>query len=75
LRDPSTDLPETHRIAVHARLPNSVFDLPISLALVIMAVVALVLVVNDTYHVKGFEWRVSGLNPNFAQYCGINLAR
>jgi len=75
LRDPSTGLPETHRIAAHARLPNTVFDFPVSLALLIMAGVALAIVVNDRYRVKGFEWRISGLNPNFAQYCGINLAR
>jgi len=75
LRDPSTGLPETYRIAPQARLPNSVFDLPISSSLVIMIVVALIIIIIDKYHIKGFEWRISGQNANFAQYCGINLSR
>jgi len=75
LRDPATGLPETHRIDALARLPNTLFGMPISLALVIMAVVALCIIINDKYRIRGFEWRMSGLNPDFAQYSGINLPR
>ncbi|WP_421577426.1 ABC transporter permease [Shinella sp. M31] len=75
LRDPSTGMPETHRVLSSARLPNAILDLPISMGMVIMAVVAIVVVVNDRSGVNGFEWRMTGLNPRFAQYTGTNLPR
>ncbi len=75
LRDPSTGMPETYRVASGARLPAHILDLPISMAMVIMTVVALVIVVNDRSGVNGFEWRMTGLNARFAQYSGVNLSR
>ncbi|OJU66482.1 MAG: hypothetical protein BGO05_15400 [Rhizobiales bacterium 63-7] len=41
----------------------------------IMAVVAIAVIVNDRSGVNGFEWRITGLNPRFAQYSGTNLPR
>lgn len=75
LRDPSTGMPETYRVASAARLPDSIFDLPISLGLLIMAAVATVVIINDKHGVSGFEWRITGLNSRFAQYSGTNLPR
>ncbi len=75
LRDPSTGMPETYRVASAARLPNSIFDLPISVAMLIMAAVATAVIVNDKHGVNGFEWRMTGLNPRFAGYSGTNLPR
>ncbi|WP_395382621.1 ABC transporter permease [Mesorhizobium sp. UC22_110] len=75
LRDPATGMPETYRVASGARLPAHIFDLPVSMAMVIMAVVAVVIVVNDRSGVNGFEWRMTGLNARFAQYSGVNLSR
>ncbi|MDX3978456.1 ABC transporter permease [Shinella sp.] len=75
LRDPSTGMPETHRVLSSARLPNAILDLPISMGMLIMAVVAIGVVVNDRSGVNGFEWRMTGLNPRFAQYSGTNLPR
>ena len=75
LRDPSTGMPETYRVASAARLPNSIFDLPISVGMLIMAAVAIAVIVNDKHGVNGFEWRMTGLNPRFAGYSGTNLQR
>ncbi|WP_104663492.1 ABC transporter permease [Ensifer adhaerens] len=75
LRDPSTGMPETYRVASAARLPNSIFDLPISVGMLIMAAVAVAVIVNDKHGVNGFEWRMTGLNPRFAGYSGTNLQR
>lgn len=75
LRDPSTGMPETYRVASAARLPANLFDLPVSLGMLIMAGVAIAVIVNDRHGVNGFEWRISGLNPRFAQYSGISMPR
>lgn len=75
LRDPSTGMPETYRVASAARLPSSIFDLPVSVGMLIMAAVAVAVIVNDKHGVNGFEWRMTGLNPRFAGYSGTNLPR
>ncbi len=75
LRDPSTGMPETYRVASAARLPSSIFDLPVSFGTLIMAAVAIAVIVNDKRGVHGFEWRITGLNPRFAGYSGTNLPR
>ncbi len=75
LRDPSTGMPETYRVAMGARLPGSILDLPISWGMMIMAAVAIAVIVNDRHGVNGFEWRMTGLNARFARYSGTNLPR
>jgi simple sugar transport system permease protein len=75
LRDPTSGLPETRRILAEARLPVSIFGLPISAGFVLMALVALAVVINDRRGVIGFDMRMRGFNANFARYTGVALPR
>ena len=74
LRDTSSGLPETERIASDARLPSALFDLPVGAGFVLMALVVFLVVVNDRRGVIGFDMRMRGMNPEFARYSGVDLS-
>jgi simple sugar transport system permease protein len=72
LRDPSTGLPQTHRLPDAYRLPD-LGAVGVS-ALVVLALVAVVVAV-DRGTPAGFEIRLTGLNRRFTTYGGLDVPR
>ncbi len=73
LRDVTTGLPQTEFVPEAARLMTIVGPFNVGAALI--AALALIVVFVDRRSVAGFELRMRGLNPRFAGYAGVPLAR
>ncbi len=74
LRDIGSGLPQTHLIPQAGRLPGAVSGrFQLGLVMVLLAAVALSLILRRT--VPGYRMRVTGLNPRFARYGGVDIER
>jgi ABC-type uncharacterized transport system permease subunit len=73
LRDRSSGLPQTAMIPPEARLP-ALGDV-LNVGLFAMLAVAVLVIIVDKRGVVGYELRMRGLNPRFALYGGVALAR
>jgi simple sugar transport system permease protein len=74
MRDPANGMPESHMVAVGARLP-SLPGTPLSSSVVLMAIAVAMIIVFDRRSVAGYELRMRGLNARFAGYGGVDLDR
>lgn len=73
LRDTTTGLAQTRMVPLDARLPT--VSGPVSAGLLLMLLAAVAAIAADRITVFGFEVRLRGLNPRFAAYGGVSLAR
>ena len=72
-RDVATGLPQTALVPEAARLP--MLAAPANAGLALIALIAAAFVLIDRRAVVGYELRMRGLNPRFAGYGGVALAR
>ncbi len=72
-RDVASGLSQTFQVPEAARLPA--LGSGLHWGLVLIAVVAIVVWVVNTRTTAGYDTRMAGLNPRFAAYGGVSLAR
>ncbi|MFC9294524.1 ABC transporter permease [Streptomyces sp. NPDC057011] len=74
LKEPGSSLPQTRRLPDGVALP-AFGSTTVTAGLLLMAAAALVLAFVDARTSIGYEVRMTGLNPRFAAYAGVDRAR
>jgi general nucleoside transport system permease protein len=74
-RDEASGLSQTFQVPEAARLPALGAGSGLHGGLVLIAIVAIVTWVVNTRTTAGYDTRMAGLNPRFAAYGGVSLAR
>lgn len=74
LKDPDSSLPQTRQLPDGVALP-AFGSSAVTVGLVLVAVVAAAYVYADARTPAGYEIRMTGLNPRFAAYAGVDRPR
>ncbi|MFF3014885.1 ABC transporter permease [Streptomyces sp. NPDC057939] len=74
LKEPGSSLPQTRRLPEGVALP-AFGSTTVTVGLLLVAVVAFVYAFADTRTSTGYEVRMTGLNPRFAAYAGVDRTR